>query len=121
MTHGEKRQDDSGCKILQFRLRDESDGHHKHTADRPGRDIDPLLDLSRYEQPRRYTEDYKARMVENVAAVVLLSALVAVAAFDFIGLEQSQRCASATGCWPESGCCATLLNGARDRLSSRSP
>jgi hypothetical protein len=39
-------------------------------------------------------------MVENVAAVVLLSALVAVAAFDFIGLEQSQHCASAIICGP---------------------
>jgi hypothetical protein len=101
MTRGEpKRQDDSGCKILQFRQRDESDGHHKRTADCPGGDIDPLLDLSRYEQPRRYTEDYKARMVENVAAVVLLSALVAVAAFDFIDLEQIQRCASTIVCGP---------------------
>jgi hypothetical protein len=122
MTRGEpKRQDDSGCKILQFRSRHDADGHHKHAADHPGRDIDQLLDLSRYEKPPRYTEDYKARMVENMAAVLLLSALVAVAAFDFIDLEQIQHCASATGCWPEGGCCATLLNVARDRPASRSP
>jgi hypothetical protein len=101
MTRGEpKRQYDSGCKILQFRLRDESDRHRRRTTDRPGCDIDPLLDLSRYERPRGYTEDYKARMVENVAAVVLLSALVAFAAFDFIGLEQNQRCAYAIVCGP---------------------
>lgn len=120
MTHGEpKRQDDSGCKILQFRLRDDADGHHKRTADCPRRDIGPLLDPLRYEQPRGYTEDYRARMVENLAAVVLLSALVAIAAFDFIDLEQSQHCASATGCRPEGGCCAIPLNEARDRSQFR--
>jgi hypothetical protein len=37
-------------------------------------------------------------MVENVAAVVLLSALVAIAAFDVIGLEQIQHCAFAGSC-----------------------
>jgi hypothetical protein len=101
MTRGEpKRQDDSGCKILQFRLRDVADGHHKRPTDNPWRDIDQLLDLSRYEKSSRYTEDYKARMVENVAAVVVISALVAVAAFDFIDLEQIQRCASAIVCGP---------------------
>jgi hypothetical protein len=39
-------------------------------------------------------------MVENVAAVVVISALVAVAAFDFIDLEQIQRCAFAIVCGP---------------------
>ena len=63
-----------------------------------GRDIDQLLDLSRYEEPGRDAGDYKARMVENVAAVVLLSVLVAFAAFDVISLEQIQHCASAGGC-----------------------
>jgi hypothetical protein len=64
----------------------------------PGEDIDQLLDLSRYEEPGRDAGDYKARMVENVAAVVLLSVLVAFAAFDVISLEQIQHCASAGGC-----------------------
>src|ERR1700722_5497198 len=101
MTRGEpKKRDDSGCKILQFRLRDDAEGHHKSTSYHPGRDIDQLLDLSRYEKPRRYTEDYNARMVENVAAVIVISALVAVATFDFIDLEQIQRCASAIVCGP---------------------
>jgi hypothetical protein len=91
MTRDEpKGQDNTGRKILQFPLRD--------GADKRSADIDQMLDLSRYEKPRGYTEDYKARMVENVAAVVLLSALVAVAAYDFIGLEQSQRCAYAIVC-----------------------
>ena len=99
MTHGEpKNQDDSGCKILQFRLRDDVEGHHQRAADKAGRDIGQLLDLSRYENPQRDTENYKLRMVENVAAVVLLSALVAIAAFDVVGLEQIQRCAFAGSC-----------------------
>jgi hypothetical protein len=105
MTCGEpSRRDDSGCKILQFRLRDDAHGHQL-AANNPRRDIDQMLDLSRYEKSGRYTsgrytKNYKTRMVENVAAVVLLSALVAVAAFDFIGLEQSQHCASAIICGP---------------------
>ena len=101
MTRGEQReQDDSGCKILQFRLRDDVDGHHKRSTGDPRRDIDQLLDLSRYEKSSGYTEDYKARMLENMAAVVVISALVAVAAFDFIDLEQIQRCASTIVCGP---------------------
>ena len=106
MTRGEpKRQDDCKilqfpCKILQFPLRDTADRHPARAAKHARRDIDPLLDLSRYERPRRYTEDYKARMVENVAAVILLFALVAVATFDFIDLEKSQRCAYAIVCGP---------------------
>ena len=102
MTRDEKRQDDSGCKILQFRLRDDVEGHHQRAADKAGRDIGQPLDLSRYENPpenpQRDTENYKLRMVENVAAVVLLSALVAIAAFDVIGLEQIQHCALAGSC-----------------------
>jgi hypothetical protein len=98
MTCGEpKRQDD--CRILQFPLRDAADRHRARTAKHFRRDIDPLLDLSRYEGAR-HTEDYKARMVENVAAVILLAALVAVATFDFSDLEQSQRCAYAIVCGP---------------------
>jgi hypothetical protein len=98
MTCGKpKGQDDSGCKILQFRLRGGAD---KSSVDKPRREIDQMLDLSRYEKPRGCTEDYKARMVENVAAIVLLSVLVALAAFDFIDLEQTQRCASAIVCSP---------------------
>jgi hypothetical protein len=89
---------DGCCKILQFRQRDDADAHRRCTVENAGRDIDQLLDLSRYEEPGRDTGDYKARMVENVAAVVLLSALVAFAAFDVISLEQIQHCASAGGC-----------------------
>jgi hypothetical protein len=62
------------------------------------RDIDRLIDLSRYEKPQPSADDYQRRMVENVAAVVLLSVLVVIATFDVIGLEQIQRCASAGSC-----------------------
>jgi hypothetical protein len=89
---------DGGCKVLQFRWRGDADAHRRRTVENDGRDIDQLLDLSRYEEPGRDAGDYKARMVENVAAVVLLSVLVALAAFDVISLEQVQHCASAGGC-----------------------
>jgi hypothetical protein len=98
MSRGEtNRKDNSDCRVLQFRLREvRDDGRRKRDAC----DIEPLLDLSRYENWREYPEDYKARMVENMAAIVLLFALVAIAAFDFIGLEQIQHCASAGSCGP---------------------
>lgn len=98
MTRDAKRPDDSGCKILQFRLRDDVEGRLQRPVDKVERDIGQLLDLSRYENLQRDTENYKLRTVENVAAFVLLSALVAIAAFDVVGLEQIQRCAFAGGC-----------------------
>lgn len=99
MTRGKpKRQNDSGCKILQFRRRNDADEHRKRAAGNAGHDIGRLIDLSRYENPQRDTDDYKLRMVENVAVVVLLSALVAIAAFDLIDLEQIQHCAFTGSC-----------------------
>jgi hypothetical protein len=95
MRHAEtKRQDDpnkreeSTCRILPFRP----------PARDAARDIEQLIDLSRYEKPLRYTNDYGRRMMENVAAIVLLTVLVAFAAFDVIGLEQVQHCAWAGSC-----------------------
>ena len=98
MTRGEpRRQEDSGCKILQFQPR-ATNGHRKGAVKNAERDIGQLLDLSRYEDPGRNTDEFRARMVENAAAVVLLSVLVAFAAFDVISLEQIQHCASAGSC-----------------------
>ena len=93
---------DDGGKILQFRLRDGADVHRRRSVKDAEGDLDQLIDLARYEEPGRetgdYTGDYKARMVENMAAVVLLTVLVAFAAFDVISLEQIQHCASAGSC-----------------------
>lgn len=107
---------DGGCKILQFRRRDDADRNRKqpdNANNNVEHDLDRLLDLGRYEEPCRYEEpsidsryeepgreasNYRALMIENVAAVVLLSVLVAFAAFDVISLEQIQHCASAGGC-----------------------
>ena len=89
---------DDGGKILQFRLRDGAEIHRRRSVKDAEGDIDQLIDLARYEEPGRETGDYKARMVENMAAVVLLTVLVAFAAFDVISLEQIQHCASAGSC-----------------------
>jgi hypothetical protein len=88
--------DDGDCKVLPFRRRDGVDA--KEQREQVERDINRLLDLSRYEDPKRNIDEYKARMVENMAAVVVLSVLVAVAALDIISLEQLQHCAYATAC-----------------------
>jgi hypothetical protein len=98
MTYGgPDRRDDRACKILPFRRHDAGE-RAKPVMKDSTRDIDRLIDLSRYEKPRPSADDYQRRMVENVAAVVLLSVLVVIATFDVIGLEQIQRCASAGSC-----------------------
>jgi hypothetical protein len=104
---------DGGCKILQFRRRNDADRNREQPNNNVEHDVDRLLDLGRYEEPDRYEEpsldsryeepgreasNYRALMIENVAAVVLLSVLVAFAAFDVISLEQIQHCASAGSC-----------------------
>jgi hypothetical protein len=99
MTRDEpKRQHD--CKVLQFRLRDVADRQRERAADNAGRDIGQLLDLSRYEESGKDADEFefKDRMVQNVAAVVVLSVFVAFAAFDVIRLEQIQHCIG--GCGP---------------------
>jgi hypothetical protein len=98
MRRDRQKSPDDGGKILQFRLRGDADVHRRRSLKDAEGDIDQLIDLARYEERSSETGDYKARMVENVAAVVLLTVLVAFAAFDVISLEQIQHCASAGGC-----------------------
>lgn len=88
---------EGGCKILPFRRRGDAGDNSRPAA---GNEcyIDRLIDLSRYEELPRYTDDYRCRMVENLAAVLLLSALVVIAALDVIGLEQIQHCTLAGAC-----------------------
>jgi hypothetical protein len=61
-----------------------------------------LLDLSKYEKPRATRrdspDDYRVRMRENIAALILLGALVGIAATDFTDIEQSQSCPIVLGC-----------------------
>jgi hypothetical protein len=98
MRRDRPKSPNDGGNILQFRLREDADAHRRRAVRDAGHDIDQLIDLSRYEEPGRDTGEYKARMIENVAAVVLLTAFVAFAAFDVISLEQIQHCASAGSC-----------------------
>lgn len=92
----DSKRPDERCKVLPFRPRDKT--HRRYTVAKAERDIDRLLVLSRYENPDKNIDDYRARMVENVAAMLLLSALVAVGAFDLIDLQQIQHCASLGAC-----------------------
>jgi hypothetical protein len=102
MMRGDSEVPNDGCKILQFRQRDAAnvDAQRAAAVKNSGRDIDRLLDLAQYENPRGDADDYKHRMVENVAAVVFLFAFIAIAAFGFIDLEQVRSCAATGICWP---------------------
>jgi hypothetical protein len=79
----------------------------------PGCDDEPphaselsrLIDLSRYEAPPQGADDFRARMGANVAALVLLAALIAAGTIDVIDLEDIERCA------PPSLCASAIVVG----------
>jgi hypothetical protein len=56
-----------------------------------------LLDLSKYERPRQKPDEFKVRMTENIAALIVLGLLIGVATTDFSDIEQLQQC---TTTWP---------------------
>jgi hypothetical protein len=60
-------------------------------------DVARLLDLSKYERPRQKPDEFKVRMTENVAALIVLGLLIGIAATDFSDIEQLQQC---TTTWP---------------------
>ena len=60
-------------------------------------DIIRMLDLSKFEQPRRAVEN-DASMRANIVAMVLLGLLVFLAKEDFCKLEQSNLCAVKSEC-----------------------
>jgi hypothetical protein len=61
-------------------------------------DISRLIDLSRYEEPTRRSDDFRSRMAVNIAVLVLLVTLAAVAALDVLDIEEIERGAPAPQC-----------------------
>ena len=83
--------------VLKFR-RKPSGARYNRVGESRKRDIIQLLDLSKYENPNNAADDFKRRMIENIAAVLVLGALVGIGAVDVVSLEQIQHCASVQDC-----------------------
>jgi hypothetical protein len=83
--------------ILRFRQREPSGQSTKQAHGARKSDIDQLLELSKYEK-RAGPDDFKGRMTENIAAAILLGALVTIAVVDVVSLEQVQQCPPVQHC-----------------------
>jgi hypothetical protein len=83
--------------ILRFRRRKPSGQGAKQAHDARNSDIGQLLELSKYEK-RAGPDDFKGRMTENIAAAILLGALVTIAVVDVVSLEQVQQCPPGQHC-----------------------
>ena len=92
MTTVRSSSDDRG-KVLKFRPPKPSTESAGHARDVFEADLGRLLDLSKYERPREKPEEFKARMTENIAALIALGVLVGVATTCFNDVDQLQHCA----------------------------
>jgi hypothetical protein len=85
-------------RVLQFRPRKpQGPGHRINVATQPSREDAPPepLDLSRYERPRDEPDDFRHRMLANIAAFAFTVALTAIAiwlAMSIADLRRTQDC-----------------------------
>jgi hypothetical protein len=82
--------------VLKFRPRtsDRPPGHRDTPAD-PANGRPPLNDLSRYDRPREEPDDFRQRMLANVAALAFTVALTAIGiwlAVSISDLRKTQDC-----------------------------
>jgi hypothetical protein len=85
-------------RVLQFRPRNHAQpAFHANTAPQPHREatsVEPL-DLSRYEQVRDEPDDFRQRMLANIAAFAFTVALTAIGiwlAMSIADLRRTQDC-----------------------------
>jgi hypothetical protein len=96
--------------------------HNRHRDNAaPQADISRLIDLSRYELPTNRSDDFRARMAANGAALVLLVTLVAVAAIDVIDIEKIERCAPGSQCRFTANLSGISILGCSADLASQDP
>jgi hypothetical protein len=94
------QQDNS--KILSFRPRAWSGSRDRKDNPRSGEDICWLLDLSRYEMRRESPDDFRKRMIANLAALILLTTFASLAAVDVYNIVRTEQCAQPSECRPLS-------------------
>lgn len=88
---------DDEHRVLQFRPRKPPapSGHRGNGTVQPLRAAPEPLDLSRYEQPRREPDDFRHRMLANIAALAFTIALTAIGiwlAVNIADLRRTQDC-----------------------------
>jgi hypothetical protein len=89
------QQDNS--KVLSFRPRTLIGSRHRKDNNNPDEDICQLIDLSRYELQER-PDDFRKRMVANIAALVLVATFVTPATVDVYEIARIERCAQPLEC-----------------------
>jgi hypothetical protein len=80
-------------RVLQFRPRTVVPG--QKNPNEPGRQFEAANDLSRYEREREDTDDFRHRMLANVAAFAFTVALLAIGiwlAMSIADLRRTQDC-----------------------------
>ena len=80
-------------RVLQFRPRTVVPG--QRNSNEPGRQFEAANDLSRYEREREDTDDFRHRMLANVAAFAFTVALLAIGiwlAMSIADLRRTQDC-----------------------------
>jgi hypothetical protein len=90
------QQDNS--KVLSFRPRTLTGSRDRKDNTRSDEDICRLFDLSRYELRQERSDDFRRRMVANLAALVLLTTFATLAAIDVYDIARIERCAQSLEC-----------------------
>jgi hypothetical protein len=90
------QQDNS--KVLDFRPRTLTGSRDRKDNTRRDENICQLLDLSRYEMRRESPDDFRKKMVANLAALVLLTTFVTLAAVDVYNIARIEGCAQHSEC-----------------------
>jgi hypothetical protein len=90
------QQDNS--KVLNFRLRTLTGSRDRKDNASRDENICQLLDLSRYETRRESPDDFRKKMIANLAALVLLTTFVSLAAVDVYSLARTEACSQPSEC-----------------------
>jgi hypothetical protein len=90
------QQDNS--KVLNFRPRTLTGSRDPKGNACRNENICQLLDLSRYEMCRESPDDFRKKMVANLAALVLLTTFVTLAAVDVYSIARIEGCAQPSEC-----------------------
>ena len=91
------QQDNS--KVLNFRRPASLTGSRDRKRSAPSEEeICRLLDLSRYKMRRESQDDFRKRMMANLAALIMLTAFAGFAAVDVYDIARIGRCAPPSEC-----------------------
>jgi hypothetical protein len=87
---GRSNSDNRG-EVLEYRPPKPNTEPERHAGDVSETNVVRLLDLSKYERLREPPDEFKARMTQNLAALIVLGVFIGIATTDVIAIEQLQR------------------------------